>query len=417
LLQLIGTPFLIHAWGLNDFGLWTIVTTIPLLLISMDFGIAAASAGFMIRAISREDTGRANSIFVIGLTSSVAICLLTFILAGSFWLFNSVLPAAPGNASVIRDAIPIALVYVGVSVISGIANAGYRANGFYARGVLIYENGRLIEQLLVILFAVLGGSIQVCLLVMTAIRAISTAVSLGMLVRMTPWIRLRGQPFDAHLFRSMIKPALSAMLVPSTQALSIQGMTFVVGTVVSPASAAIFSTARILSRTLVQATSILTRAAAPEFALGVGEGELAKATKISWTMTLLTFAATAFGGLIIVLFGREIISLWTRSDIKPEIYILVAFCFYGIANALWNNFSGLLTSINAQSAYAPHIFLATAILTALSLPIVKHTGYSGACAFMVAIELACLALVLRAWKIRTEIRLIPKRFNLAVVRR
>ena len=68
LIQLAGVPLFLHFWGVERYGEWLILSTIPAYLWMSDFGFASVAANDMTMSVARErrdagtqDVSRAHS--------------------------------------------------------------------------------------------------------------------------------------------------------------------------------------------------------------------------------------------------------------------------------------------------------------------------------------------------------------------
>src|SRR5579862_9582591 len=73
-LQLLSVPILATHWGLETYGAWLIIFTIPSYLAFADFGFAAAAANDMTHSVARGDRAAAIETFQAVRTAITAVC-------------------------------------------------------------------------------------------------------------------------------------------------------------------------------------------------------------------------------------------------------------------------------------------------------------------------------------------------------
>ena len=170
--QLLSVPILIGTWGLHDFGLWTMLITIPTLLLAMDFGYAAAAAGMMSKAIALGDEKDALTSLQTALAIVGGICMV--LLGGAIWgfhytaahPFSEQFGMTAQDVQTLAHTAPYFVIYVAITLPAGLINGVYRVNDRYPLGVMIYETARLVEQLLVLGVVVMGGRLADAVLAM-----------------------------------------------------------------------------------------------------------------------------------------------------------------------------------------------------------------------------------------------------------
>ncbi len=96
-LQIVTVPVLVHAWGVNAYGVWLMITTIPTYFALSDLGFAAAATSDMTIAFARGERHRVvvtfQSVLLLGVAISAAA--LTRALPLNVW-FGSNVGILPG---------------------------------------------------------------------------------------------------------------------------------------------------------------------------------------------------------------------------------------------------------------------------------------------------------------------------------
>src|SRR5271170_2561156 len=76
LLQLLSVPILATHWGLETYGAWLVIFTVPAYLAFADFGFAAAAGNDMTHSIARGDRAAAIETFQAVRTAVAGVCLM-----------------------------------------------------------------------------------------------------------------------------------------------------------------------------------------------------------------------------------------------------------------------------------------------------------------------------------------------------
>ena len=191
LMQLLAVPVLATRWGLDVYGGWVLLSTLPSFLGISDFGFATAAGTRMTMLVATERRDEAAVVFqsawAVILASSAAMIALA--LAATWAAPPSFLPHgfAAGDA---RLTLSLLLLYGIVALQGSILIAGFRCAGRFATAVtwagvsILIENGAMIATVL------LGGRPVSAAAAMLAGRTASLLVQTVLLHRQVPWLRL-----------------------------------------------------------------------------------------------------------------------------------------------------------------------------------------------------------------------------------
>jgi O-antigen/teichoic acid export membrane protein len=401
--QLLSVPVLIAAWGLDRFGLWTMLITVPTLLLTMDFGYSAAAAGMMSKAIARGD--RDDALKSMQTALAVILVIVAAILGVAMglhaWAHGQSFTALGGltaeQVSVAAASAPFLLAYVAVSLISGLVNAVYRVNDHYPTGVMIFETGRLFEQALVLGVAVSGGSLVAATMAMVASRITFTSLSAITMRRVTPWARFSLSQATWRRFLELFRPALAAMFIPLCVLAGVQGVTIIVGLFLSPALAGGFASVRVLYRMVVQVVGTLTRATVPDFAHVHARGDVASTRRIAQFTVAVLLTGAIVGTLGVVTLGPPFVGIWTHGKVNLPQHIYVILAAHALFGCLWNGLSNLVTGLNRHTGYVPQLMAWNILSIGLLFLTIPRFGMDAAALAIAAIDILSFLSVFRVW--------------------
>jgi O-antigen/teichoic acid export membrane protein len=402
--QLLGVPILIAGWGLGGFGLWTLVSAVPIMLISLDFGYSAAAAGMMSRAIAREDefdalvSLQSAALVIFGIVAALlGMAVSTQFLPGGGQTHAFAGLAAEDVATAVH-MLPFMLAYIAISLVSGLVNAVYRVNGHYVTGVMIFETGRLIEQMLIMACAFSGGSLVMASILMVGSRLTFTMLSTLRMLHVTPWVRLSLSHASRERLRQLFRPAMGAMFIPLCILAGVQGVTFAVGLFLSPAIAGGFATIRVLYRMVVQIVGTLTRATVPDFAIVYAKGDIETQRKIARFTVVALFlgAATGTGGVLLL--GPTFIHSWTHGHVQIPYLIYIILASHAFFGCLWNGLSNLLAGLNLHPRYVPQLILWNLLGIGSIFFLIDSGGLPVAALSLAFIDICSFASVWRIWR-------------------
>ena len=278
IVQLVGVPILLQAWGTQLYGEWLILFAIPAYLSMTDLGFSHSAGNDMTARVGRGDRDGALTVFqsLAGLVYAIAAvglilsAVLLWRLPLQDWLHFKTM-----NTEAIRWVLWLLAAEVFVHLPNGVTHAGFRASGDYALHIGLDSTTRLLQFAGVWAAALADGSPVAAAAAFFGIRAFSTAILALLLVRRHPWLRLGLAHARRAELRRLFRPALANMAIPLAQALNIQGMVLVVGAVLGPLAVVVFSTLRTLTRLALQLVVAVSHAAEPELATAYGAGDRA----------------------------------------------------------------------------------------------------------------------------------------------
>jgi O-antigen/teichoic acid export membrane protein len=400
--QIVSIPLFIAAWDLQTFGVWLLVSALPMWLAFADLGFTFIAKNDMaVRAASGDRHGA-----LVTFQSVLALLLFTLALgvaaiASVLWLvrFEHWFDFATVSAAEVRLAIGALALSTLIQQVFLLLCAGLRAAGQPASEAAWAATARLIEASAAVTAALAGGGIAAAALAWLVARLVAT-IALGLrLRRITPWL-----PFGiAHASRRRLaelsKPALSYTLIPAGNALLIHGPVIILGAVAGPASVALFSVTRTVARLGMAGANMLAYAFTPEYSYAHGGRDPASLQHHLQLHAMLLIAGLALYLLVMTLLLPWGIGFVSRGTIIADRALTTLLVLAVCLESLW---TGALTPIAARNAH-PCIAIAFApVALAALLAATQHassvsfaTGIAAAHAVMLAVTGIAFARLLR----------------------
>ena len=397
-LQLFMVPVLATHWGLDRYGIWLLLWTIPSYLALGDFGFATAAGNDMTMRVARGDRAGAIVAFqsasaaIAGFSSIVLVIALGII----WWLPTALITVtAPISPQEIRVTLALLAVYGIASLQSSIFLSGFPCAGLYALGVMTQALIMLVEGVAAICVVLLGGSLWAVAATYLFWRVLGILAMALVLRWRVGWLEFGFRRANRQEAERLFVPAISVLAIPLSQAMFLQGTVLAIGAALSSGAVTIFVTVRTITRVAVQIATLMNRAIMPEFAVAEAKGARNDGAKI----VLVTVLASALVLIIIcptiALFGTQIIEKWTSGVVHPPKYFLGLMVLTAALNCFWFPLSNLILSINRHSSYS-FVFLITSIITAAATyPLSTRYGLDGAAMALIALESVMLLHVIR----------------------
>lgn len=362
LIQFLSIPLLIKYWGVEQYGIWLLISTVPVYLSFSDFGftfVAKNKMSILVSANKRHDALVVyQSVFL--LLSGVGLFLLStyflFWLLGGFDYFfynyrSYVIPVAFLLAS--------AVLYQFMLLLFG----AIRSEGRSDLETYFVSGSRLFDFLTLCLgvfggFGILGASITLCMSKLFYLLLIKLWVQ-----RRVSWAKLGYAFSDRDVIREMFSPSVQYMLIPLSNSFLIQGPLLILGQCYSPSAVAAFSVMRTVSRVGASVGNVLNYVFVPAYSYIYGSGDriqFVNKFKLHAQLAALILAAYLLGSYIL---GEWFFGYLSKGELNFNwaVYmVLVGAVFFEV---LWGCLSAPGSAIN-RNGWLPHAIFGSSILFA-----------------------------------------------------
>ncbi len=395
--QLLIVAIFSSNWGLEIYGLWVLIATIPQFLSMGDLGFATAAGVKMTMERARGNTDQVIATFhsacVAILVSSSFLIILSIIV--SIIIPTKWLSLAEGVTELNLRLLVLSLLLYGIAIIQGtIFFAAFKCDGKFALGAFWNAMIILIESSAAIGVVLLGGGPAMAAGALLIGRLAGLFGQNILLRRYVPWLAIGFTHATWAEVRSLVRPALAVMVLPLAQAFTLQGSAIMLGLAAGQAAVPSFTAARTLSRIGLQACWLLNSALLPEASAAIAKGDRrAVAMMVFATIAVSAFLVIPFAFLF-GLIGPSGVSIWTNGVIQSSPSMMAIMAISIIAGGFWFPLSNFLLAGNRHVSYSG-IFCA---LSAFSLPITyllcDRFGSAGAACGMAALDSIMLVTIL-----------------------
>jgi O-antigen/teichoic acid export membrane protein len=195
--------------------------------------------------------------------------------------------------------------------------------------------------------------------------------------------------------RAMIGPSVSFMAFPLANALSLQGVTLLVGHLFGPTLVAVFSTYRTVARVAVQLTSMFSLALWPEFSRLFGQGAAAAVRPLYRRAELLGAGIAVALSLVLYATGPWLLRIWTHGVIRFEPALMGLLLAYAAVGGLWHVPRTLLMATNQHIELARWNLAGGVAVLVLALLGGHQLGLQGIGLSMLVTEIAMATICVR----------------------
>lgn len=401
-------PLFIWALGASGYGEWLMLSAIPSVLTLSDGGFVKTTNRSMALFAGHDDWQSVLRVYQTGwamlsiLSASVVALMACTLSAISLADLMHLKTVAEHGANL---AFFLLATRVLVRFQCGLIHGAFAAQGKYATGTL-YTAGFYFFSFagtaggLILnkdIFSASVGGLAGALLA-TGAMALALRVS-------SPKFSFGFQHSTWKTMRELLAPSTANMAFPLGDALNMQGMRLVVGSIAGPQALALFSTLRTLCRSALQPVLAIARTIEPEISLSQGSANAKRrARHLYLHSTRLALWASIAIATIVLLIGKPVYLVWTTGKLPFDFTSFAVLLIASILNGTWN------VSLAAHTALNRHIRLAIIYLCIFGLAVIgisavsvtKYGTVGGAFAIL-ASEAAMLAIATKSGCLLMEV--------------
>ncbi|MEW6600768.1 MAG: hypothetical protein AB1499_07340, partial [Nitrospirota bacterium] len=217
LIQVFSVPIFIKFWGVELYGEWLLINTIPAYLNMCDIGFTTITANEMTMLVSGGERSKALDIFQ---STWLLLCFISAIILGISLSVTWFLPVEVWFrfTHIAHFELAVILILLSLYVLVGLQTrlllAGFRCEGQYALGTFLNTLLLLMEYVAVAIIIYWGGTPVHAACSFFIMRLLGTVWIRLILMQRRSWIVFGAQNASIDTIRRLVRPALSFMAFP-----------------------------------------------------------------------------------------------------------------------------------------------------------------------------------------------------------
>lgn len=399
-IQIVSVPVLLQHWGASLYGEWLLLSAVPAYFAISDIGFGNVAGNEMTMLVAAGDRDEALEVFqsvsLFVTSTSILICAA---LASGIW-FLPIDRWLQIRALSLHSA-RVILLLLGISTLltlqEGLFQGAFRCVGKYALGIAVKSIVMACAFAGVVVAVVSGASPQQTAVVVLLINVAGTFVLWRILRTQIGWIRYGTSHARLSTIRRLFWSAVSFMCIPVSNIISLQGLLILVGHAFGPVGVVIFSTARVITRSVYQTLGLINNSVWPEISTAYGAGSISLVRKLHRTSCQISILVCIGITGALALFGNRVWSAWTASKVETDPVLLYILLLQMLIASLWYTSSVVAMATNQHGEIAKVIFGGSclALVLAYFLMEVPSIGIRGAGAGLVIADVIVAGSVLR----------------------
>ncbi len=398
LFRLVQVPVLLLALGVEDFGRWLVLASLPSWLTLANLGFGSVAANEMAMAAAANDLPRARSVFSTTLALVLGIAVAGSVLAtlgAPFVPWERFLALPQERHGELATAAVFLAISVFVSFFGEAFGGRFRAARKAHSAVVLAGFRPWLDLLAMVIVLQVSKRFD-----HLAVAMLSSTVVFIVAFQWLSWRSMRELSFSwgqvrPSRFRELFKKGLAFQAFPLGNALLFQGNLLVVQGILGPAAVALFGTARTLVRAVNQMMDLANQVIWPELSLLLGAGDLPSAARLHRAGVGLSVVVACLGVAALGLFGQPLYGWWTGKVIELPKHLLLLFLLPIPFNALWFTSSVVHAACNRHEGLAIRYLVATGLAVSACAALSYAQGIAGAAISTVVADLVLIPYVLR----------------------
>jgi O-antigen/teichoic acid export membrane protein len=375
--SLLLVPLFLRYWSAGLYGEYLALFAAVAYLNGLDSGMQGATVNRLTQAYVRQNLDEYKSVQRTALAFFVVLAVVvTSLIAMAVW----VLPVSrwiglrlttPATAMIVMILLA---VYVMWSMPVSLVTATFQTTGNYARTQWIRNGQQILVAVLTAAAVMVGAGMKTI-----ASLQILGVVLIGIFVffdvhRRNPELfpEIAGGKFS--VLKELAHPSVLFALLTAGNLIAYEGSILLTSAVLGGVAVAVLSISKSVTDVIRQGLYGLTLSLCPDFARMETLGELEKLRKVHRMTVAATSAFTlAFAGSIWYE-GSQIISMWTRGRIEPDVMLLRLFLVLIAFQTPWAASSTVARASNRHQAQAIGYFFAAVLGIALVAILIHALG-------------------------------------------
>ncbi len=394
--QLVVTPVLIYAWGIERCGEWLVLSCIPSYLALSDAGISSASANEVSMSAARKDYNRANAAFQ---STLVFLYLVGAVILAAVSLFVYVIPLREFLAinSISVNELRLVCFLFAISAIlgqqQGLWQSVFRCDGYFAFGGMIGVVFKAAELVVFILFSLLN-SFVVLLISTICFRLLVIVATKLIAMKCLPWLEVGTKRVNLSFISQVWKPGLAHLAYPLGNAMTVQGTIMLISHGFSPLAVVTFNSHRTLFNATTQLMSVVNYTIWPEIADAYGSGSIDRCRLLhrkscNWSIWLAVVSVALLAGN-----SFWILPFWTLGRVQADSGLVLVLSLLIVVRTFWYTSSVVSSSTNRNGKMAVALLVSSVFSLGLLFWIVqlKSLAYVALCLVFTEIVM-CIVIV------------------------
>ncbi|WP_354321027.1 hypothetical protein [Pseudacidovorax sp. 1753] len=329
IIQVLSVPLYLHYWSLEKYGQWVVISSIPIYISLMNFGVTSVAMNSMTMRAAKGEYAEANRILQ---TATTAVTAFFVIFSVIYWAIAVALGGSQESKTALYFLIATVILNLNSSLIDGV----FRSYNRYATGTNLLTAGRLVEWGGSMIGLALTKRLDGCAAGLFLGRSISLILLAFTCGAMGREFRFGFAGASLDRFKGLVGTSVQYMAFPLGTAFSIQGVSLVVGMAIGNEAAAIYNSYRTVSRISNQLIGAIGHTLWPRFSRLFAKEDWNTLDSEVRRWSLRTLIAVMVVSVLMLAIAKPVFVRWTHGKIDFELSIMAILILASAINSIGN---------------------------------------------------------------------------------
>jgi O-antigen/teichoic acid export membrane protein len=361
--QLLSVPIYLRYWGDVEYGKWIILIGFVSTMTILELGIASSACNSLIKSLSQNNKKDSDTyIWIVKFFSLIASGLFFIAALVLFCTKNSNFLYKIGEAEFELYSVVCLLIYAGCILIFNAASGVLRAFGGSATSAVISTGCIFIETIFPPLLAINDLSINKAIYGLLIGRLPGVILACLLCVGLVKNYKGGNFILAKNKLYELFASGVSGMFVPGAVSIQLQFPLFCLTSFVAPQAAALYASARTLSRVIFQFGYIYTRSVLPKITKLYTEKNLYELKKINKNIAKTVWWFMGGASILYCLFGKFVFNFWTggRFNVDSHLFLILGAAIF--LHGYWHVLMSMLMAINKHNLCAVFCLFFTGLM-------------------------------------------------------
>jgi O-antigen/teichoic acid export membrane protein len=398
LIRIIQVPMLLYFLGVNDYGIWLVISSLPSWLTLANMGFGSVAGNDMAIAVANGEMDNARKILssTVALIASISFAgILLLVLIAPFITWEHFFDLQASRHTELTVTMILLCSSVFLSFTTDVLSNRFRASRRAHISLLLDSFKPWLELLLMALVLHFTKRYDFMALSLLLSMVVYLVINTWLSGRSLPALSFSFKDIEVSRFKALFKKGMAFQAFPLGNALLFQGNLLIVQYMLGPIAVALFATVRTMVRSINQLVEIVNSSSWPEFSVLIGTNKLIKAARLHRIAVGFSVIAATICVFLLSIFGQTIYTLWTRKAIPLPQHLFVFFLLPIIFNAIWYTSSVVHTSSNKHEGLAIRYLISSILALSTCATLSHFFGVEGAAISTMVGDLLLIPYVIR----------------------
>lgn len=398
LVRLLQVPLLLSILGVEEYGRWLVLYTLPSWIAFANMGFGNVAANEMSMATAVGDINKARSLFssTLAVVAGIGMCAMA--------LTAAIAPYLPwekflGVSTERHNELTLAVLWLVISTFLSFYIEAFDGRFRAARkahlGVFIASFRPWLDLSAIITTLHFSSRFDFLALSLFGSTVIYYLFYQWFSRRVMREVSFSFKDVQINLFRQLFRKGIAFQAFPLGNALLFQGNILIVQSILGPVAVAVFATTRTLVRIVNQVMEVINQAISPEMSHLIGAGDMIRAARLHRLGVALSIISACAGTLVLAFWGQALYGIWVGKTINLPQHLLLLFLLPIPLNSLWFTSSVVHSASNQHEGLAIRYIIATVLGAITCIFLSYFQGVEGAALSTLLVDIVLIPYVLK----------------------